>query len=153
MRKRWRWVVAGSGVALIALAAFVLWPRQPRITRETCGRVGQGMTRAEVESLLGPPGDYRTGPVDYDRGLVPIKITPIINGGLPPSALPNTYRAASDDDIARWTGDSAYIAVQFNPDDGRVETWYVVPTSKAAQSPLSDLLWRLRRQWHRWSPN
>jgi hypothetical protein len=107
------------------------------------------MSRAEVEAILGPPGDYRTGPVDYDGGFVPLKITPITNGGLPPSALPIGY--SSGEDIARWTGDSAYIAVLFNR-DGRVGGWYVVPTSNAVQSPLANLLWRLGRQWRRWFP-
>ncbi len=139
MHKWWRWFAVGSGLALIALAAFVLWPRQPRVTRENCGRIRQGMTRAEVEALLGPPGDYRTGPVDYDAGLVPIKTTPL------------TMPYASDDEVARWTGDGAYMAVQFDS-DGRVGTWYLIPTSRAAQSPVSDLLWRLKRQWRRWIP-
>jgi hypothetical protein len=138
MRKRKLLAAVGLAV-LVAVGAFVLWPRQGRFTRENCGRVREGMTRAEVEALLGPPGDYRTGPVDFDGGLVPVRVAPI------------TMPWESADNDARWAGDSAYMAVRFDS-AGRVYTWYCVPTSKAAQSPLGDLLWRLQRQWRRWFP-
>jgi hypothetical protein len=139
MRRR-KLLVALAGLAVaVAVGVVVLWSRPQRFTRENCGRVKQGMTRAEVETILGRPGDYRTGPVDYDGGFVPIKTTPL------------TMPYASDDDIARWTGDSAYMAVTFDS-AGRVEAWYLIPTSKAAQSPLGDLLWRAKRQWHGWFP-
>jgi hypothetical protein len=137
--RKLRWALTAGLVALAGVAAFALWPRPNRVTRENCARIRQGMTRAEVDALLGPPGDYRTGPVDYDRGLVPLKIAPI--------TMP--WETSDDDD--RWAGDSAYLAVRFDP-EGRVGSWYVVPTSKAAQSPLGNLLWRLGRQWRRWSP-
>ncbi len=138
-RRKLRWVVAVGLVVLAGFVGFAAWPRPIRVTRENCGRVRQGMTRAEVEALLGPPGDYRTGPVDWDGGFVPLKLAPI------------TMPWETSDNDARWAGDSAYIAVRFDP-DGRVGSWYVVRTSKAAQSPLGDLLWRLQRQWHRWFP-
>jgi hypothetical protein len=37
-----------------------------RVTAEDVARLRKGMSQAEVESILGPPGDYRTCPVDYD---------------------------------------------------------------------------------------
>jgi hypothetical protein len=139
-RRRLRWVLAGLAVLLLVAGAFVLWPQPERFTRENCGRVEEGMTRAEVESLLGPPGDYRTGPSDYDAGLVPIRVAPIT---MPPWET-------SDND-ACWAGDSAYMAVRFDS-AGRAHAWYCVPTSKAAQSRLDDLVWRAKRQWRRWFP-
>ncbi len=145
MRRRKLLPGALAVLVLAGVATFALWPSPHRVTRENCGRVREGMTRAEVEAVLGPPGDYRTGPVNFDGGLVfdggfvPLKVTPI------------TMPWESDVDDARWAGDSAYLAVRFDS-AGRVRGCYLVRTSKAAQSPLADLLWRLGRQWRRWFP-
>ncbi len=60
MRKHWQLCSA----ILIALAAgcslfLITKVRRPHITEEACERVEVGMTRAEVEHLLGgPPGCY-----------------------------------------------------------------------------------------------
>jgi hypothetical protein len=48
-------------VTLAGVAALVLWPRADRVTRANFDRIRVGMSRAEVEAILGPPGDYRTG--------------------------------------------------------------------------------------------
>jgi hypothetical protein len=53
--------VALVGLAVVVAAgAVVLWPRPERIAWERFDRIHYGMTRAEVESVLGPAGDYRT---------------------------------------------------------------------------------------------
>ena len=62
MRRRKLIALAGLAV-LVAAGAFVLWPRPDRITRANYDRIRMGMSRAEVEAILGPPGDYTTGPV------------------------------------------------------------------------------------------
>ena len=53
-----------AAVGLVAVGAFVMWPRMDRITRENFDRISKGMSRAEVEAILGPPGDYSGGPVN-----------------------------------------------------------------------------------------
>src|SRR5262249_36079311 len=59
---RKRLVLSAAAVASLATAmAFALWPRSDPVTRANCDRLRPGMTRQEVESILGPPGDYRTG--------------------------------------------------------------------------------------------
>jgi hypothetical protein len=58
-------VVAAVLVVLAGVAAFALWPRPGRITRENYDRISAGMSRAEVEVILGPPGDHTTGPNVY----------------------------------------------------------------------------------------
>jgi hypothetical protein len=66
----WKFWLVVAGLALVALAAFMPWPRPNRvtpenlpngITPETFDRIKDGMTRSEVEAILGPPGDYTTG--------------------------------------------------------------------------------------------
>jgi hypothetical protein len=49
-------------------------PGQPGVTRANFARVWPGMSLEEVESLLGPPGDYTTGPPagpDHPPGVSP----------------------------------------------------------------------------------
>jgi hypothetical protein len=79
--RRRKLLVALAGLAVVVAAVVVvLWPRPDRITQENYDRirvgglwgedwathdnrapVKKGMTRTEVEAILGPPGDYRTG--------------------------------------------------------------------------------------------
>src|SRR5262245_31156651 len=64
MRGRKRlWVLVGLAAVLLAVGAFMAGPPPPdRVTRANFDRVWEGMSRAEVEAILGPPGDYTTGP-------------------------------------------------------------------------------------------
>jgi hypothetical protein len=67
MRRR-KPLVALAGLAVVVAAGVVvLWPRTApeRITRENYDRIRNGMSRAEVEAILGPPRDYSTGPLQY----------------------------------------------------------------------------------------
>ena len=69
MRRRTLLVVLAGLTVVVAAGAVVLWPRTPsRITLENCNRIREGMSRAEVEAILGPPGDYRTGPGETGHG-------------------------------------------------------------------------------------
>jgi hypothetical protein len=43
-----------SGLAVVAFAAFVLWPQVNRITPENFNRIEKRMSRAQVQSILGP---------------------------------------------------------------------------------------------------
>src|SRR5262249_14859791 len=100
----------------------------------------EGMSRAEVEAILGPPGDYRTGPVWYeDLGIVDGLTVP----------LENEFGA-------RWYGDKAASYVFFTQ-SGCVEDWKRVDQNwlrgrRVDQSPLDNLLWRAKRQWRKWFP-
>jgi hypothetical protein len=42
------------------ITTFVMWRPWHAPTEDDYARVRNGMTRAEVEQLLGPPGDYRS---------------------------------------------------------------------------------------------
>jgi hypothetical protein len=60
-------LVALAGLAVvIAAGVVVLWPREDRVTRGNFDRIRAGMSRAEVEAILGPPGDYTTGPLSIE---------------------------------------------------------------------------------------
>jgi hypothetical protein len=106
MRRR-KLIAAGVGLAvLVAVGTFALWPSPDRITRKNYERIQKGMSRAEVESLLGAPGDYRTGPVGYEAAEYKEAV------GRPAS---NSIRGIKP---ALWLGDHALVEVAFG-EDGR----------------------------------
>src|SRR5947209_19173501 len=61
--RKWmlRWVLAGLALAMLIYGTATLWSRPEPVTAENYARVHKGMTRAEVEANLGPPGNYETG--------------------------------------------------------------------------------------------
>jgi hypothetical protein len=67
-----RWLLALLALSLLVLVfvvprlRFVL-PSNPRITEGNFRQLRLGMKRQEVEAILGPAGDYRTGPVRYEK--------------------------------------------------------------------------------------
>jgi hypothetical protein len=64
-RRRLVWLLAG--LVLVNAAEYVSIARPPGLTPKTYKQL-PGLSRAEVERLLGPPGDYRSGPTSYDMG-------------------------------------------------------------------------------------
>jgi hypothetical protein len=140
MRRRTLLVVLAGLAVVVAVGVILLWPRADRVTRENYDRIHEGMSRAEVEAILGPPGDYRNGPT-------------------------NTWFAtwvAPDAPVA-WQGDRGSIFVyrkggdpffaDTEPDDpDSVSSASFVQVQRVRQGPLEDLLWRAKRQWHRWFP-
>jgi hypothetical protein len=62
-RRRLKLLVWCIFATQIAVSALILWPRSYPFTTKDCERIHDGMTRAEVQAILGrlPPGDYRTG--------------------------------------------------------------------------------------------
>ena len=139
MRRR-TLLVALAGLAVVSGAgAVVLWPTQPnRITQENCDRIKEGMSRAEVETILGPPGDYRTGPV---QSVVQWEL----NG-----ARTTWHDQCSN--YSAWVGDTGWVRVEFNNRHGTVWASEFIESKRIAQHPLENLLWRAKRQWHRWFP-
>jgi hypothetical protein len=118
-------------VVLAGVGAFALWPRPPRVTPGTISRIEFGMFRAEVEAILGPPGDYRDWPTRYE------KIGP-------PEGM---WFFAHE----LWWYDDGTLDVQFDETD-RVRWSVLWPARRVDEGALHNLRWRLRRQWRRWFP-
>jgi hypothetical protein len=157
MRRPKLLVVLAVLAVIVAAGVVVLWPQtEPnRITSENCDRIKEGMSRAEVEAILGPPGDYRTSLGETmlvdgawrgdwaDYGPVVATWVPILDSQGRPS-LPKTSAGI-------WKCDSIEILVMTADDSGRVLGASTVPRRRTG-SPLDNLRWRLKRQWHRWFP-
>jgi hypothetical protein len=93
------------------------------------------MTLAEVEAILGPSGDYRTGPsADWRPDYNPIT-GKAVRTGLPV-----------------WHTDTDIIFASFDR-SGLVEQTYHEACAKLPQTPTENLFWRARRLWRRWFPN
>jgi hypothetical protein len=128
MRRR-KLLVALAGLAVvIAVGVVALWPRQQtdRVTLYSFKLVRHGMNRSEVEKILGQPGDYRTGPASAELG---------------PAAA----------NYLIWRSDAGVFVLDFDARGHVVEQMHI-STQRQELSPLDDLLWRLKRQWHRWFP-
>jgi hypothetical protein len=139
MRKRAVQVVVG--LVLVALAAVALMPRTNPvcITSQSSNLINGGMSQAEVRAILGPPGDYASGPTEPDG---PSEYGRI-GGCWPPGRTPP--QAA---DV--WVTDSGAIAVYFG-EQGAQETCFR-PSHRIDQSPVDNLLWRVKRRWRKWFP-
>jgi hypothetical protein len=141
MRKR-KLLAVGGVLALVAAGAFVAWPPAYRITIKNLERVQEGMSRADVEAILGPPGDYRTVP---GRELFAID-----------RAIQSSRVKAREDEFSLglaflvWSGDAHTIRIAFGP-EGVLDS-YIEPVLRQEQSPLDNFLWRAKRQWRRWFP-
>jgi hypothetical protein len=141
MRRRKLIALAGLAV-LVAVGAFVLWPRPDRITEENYQRIQEGMSRAEVEAILGPPGDHRTG-ATYTY--------PQIGTGVF-SAKDLFFVFATGPAWPVWKGDAVEIQIQLN-DSGHATHKGRLTAHRIEQTPLDNLLWRAKRQWRKWFPD
>jgi hypothetical protein len=76
MKRKW-WIIAVATIAGYIGLAFVipaLRPLRPGVTKENFDRIQIGMTRDEVEAILGPPTDFFTEwPAEPDE---PISVVP-----------------------------------------------------------------------------
>jgi hypothetical protein len=99
-KRRRLWVVVGVlGFVGIVLALLLFYRPVSRISTYHMARIQPGMTRAQVESILGgPPGDYRT----------------------PPLRLPDDQMLAQLPAGEQWQGDRYSIYITFDA-QGRVE--------------------------------
>jgi hypothetical protein len=129
-----KWLPALLVASLLVLLGFAAQPillpaTNPRITRENFERIEEGMRREDVEAILGPPGDYRTGPT-YN---------------------PESFSIAS---FGSWGPRGTMLA--WEGDKGGIEVWVdpggvVFESSFTPMAPepvgLFDLL---RWRWDRW---
>jgi hypothetical protein len=131
---------------MTVVAATTARPRPKRITRENVERVmdlacTEGADRRGVEAILGPAGDFSTGPLTLadDSGwrslYEPIKETPNFAGS----------------SVVSWTDDELSVLIIF--EKGRPVAFVTpLPVERAEQGLLDNLLWRGKRQWNRWFP-
>jgi hypothetical protein len=121
---------------LLAVAAKpILMPAgNPRLTKENYGRLEPGMSQEDVEALLGPPGDFRTGPTVCE---FMISLDYLKAAGL--------WGKNPELSEQHWDGDEAEITVFFDT-DGRVVRSHLFPMGPKSVGLFDLLRWR----WDRW---
>ncbi len=134
-RRKLLWTLAA--LTPIAAAAFLLLrpPPPSRVTLVSFLSIQNGMSRAEVEAILGPPGDYSTGPIEIGSYWL---------------TLGNYEEKSADGVTWSWETDAAHIDVRAGADGVRGKQFW--DYSKPKQGPLDNVLWRLKRLWRRWFP-
>jgi hypothetical protein len=138
--RRWKLLAALAGLAvLVAVGAVALRPRPQRITRESFNRIEKGMTRAEVEAILGPwrrqSWDCRTGPTRQDLAAETFADPEVQAGGCQ----------------LVWASETVWIALRFDT-SWRVDRRRKWPSVREDQGALDNLRWRAERQWREWFP-
>jgi hypothetical protein len=131
--------VALAGLAVVVAAvAVVLWPKPPRVTWESFDRLHTGMSRPEVEAILGPPGNYTTSPP----------------GAMGESIVQDAETGEQDAPGVTgliWIAEAGIIEVNFD-NVGQASRIVYSPLTPLNQNLLDNFLWRAKRQWHRWFP-
>jgi hypothetical protein len=123
----WKWAAVVLAVGLVLLGAILplAWPRPSHLTGGNFERVKAGMSRADVETILGPPDDYTTGPTNIRS--IPVSLTP-------PSGSPEF-----------WMGDEGDATVWFDAAD-RVVGSHFLRTGPLEVNAAYKLRWRLERR-------
>jgi hypothetical protein len=137
-RRKLRWVVATGLLALVAVGALVLLHRPDRVTEKNFKRITDGMSRAEVEAILGPPNVSeaevdRLATLDGFSGEVSII-------GLSGGQLRFDGRKAEENLF--WAGGAGLVCVGFA--DGHVVD--------GGMLPRAGIVERIERRWRRWFP-
>jgi hypothetical protein len=135
---RRRKLVAAVLAGLVGVWVFLQWPQPQRVTRENGARIRLGMHIDQVRGILGPPGDYSTGPELAD--------------GSPSAALGfGRFTSSASNRTDVWVSDSAQVRVKWDGDDMSFLVMYT-PMTRVRQPFLDNLLWRAKRLWGRWFP-
>jgi hypothetical protein len=127
-RKSWWLIPLAVMLCLFGAITPLVVPWRCHVTRAAFAKIEVGMTRAEVEAILGgPPGDYRTQPSpSFSLG--------VEMGGFIIIATPDHY----------WYGDEGQVWVRF-AHGGGVEDWGFSPAKHDPIDPIKLALWRLGR--------
>jgi hypothetical protein len=142
VRRRTLFVALVGLAVMIASGAVVLWPRTivAGLTQENFDRIEVGMTRPEVEALLGKPWCQDGGGVS--TGLL---------GNIAP-AHPDWGVFSWDDPRSPRPEDrGSTVSVSFDV-FGRVSSKYSEKFIVKEPFSIHGLLWRAKRQWRSWFP-
>jgi hypothetical protein len=132
-------VALAGPVMMIAAGTVVLWPQPSRVTKANYDRIKIGMSRAEVEAIFGPPGDYTSGPVRSRSGMV-----------IDYSDMEFVQRLEREN-LWWWATDDGSADISFDKGN-QVIAMEFGTHAKEPQGAFSTLVWRAKRQWHRWFP-
>jgi hypothetical protein len=149
---RRRKLLAAAGLAtLVAVGAVAMWIGRDRVTLENFSQIKSGMPLAEVEAILGPPGDYRTVPT------APASFLDLLQGTARPTQAGSDSHFFERQEFTfdvpnyqHWSGNTGDVDVYLNSKG--VALAHFQPAQRLPQSALENLVWRARRHWRKWFP-
>jgi hypothetical protein len=137
MRRR-KLLIALAGLIFAIITLTILWSQRPAapspITRENFHCIREGMTLAEVEAILGPPGEHQTGEISPDATLDYEML------GEPGNAGRSEH----------WITDTAFVLIVF--DASQRVSLRIFSVAKRSNDVTGNLWWRAERQWRKWFP-
>jgi hypothetical protein len=142
VRMRGLFLAVAELAAVVTAGSFALWPRADRITRENCERIQSqsrngGMTLAQAVAILGPPGDYRTGPTGFQGSQI----------------LEEADEHGCQEADWTWQADHGFLRVYpCRDDENRVAGAWFLTEEPIEQTPLENFRWRVKRVWRKWFP-
>jgi hypothetical protein len=99
-----------------SIKALPLLLEEGRATEANWNRIEKGMTRAEVEAILGLSGDYSTGPLIFGpRSSQFLAYSPQRVGAHKPPYRKKIFGADGLADVVEWRTDQVVITVFFPP--------------------------------------
>ncbi len=142
-RRKGLWPLVAGLLVLIGASVLALWPRPAVVTPENFARIRVGMTLSEVETILGAPGDYTTGPVKTKLASHTCEVLVA-----QPRNMTRSHPGPEFSSCYLWHGDGGRIAVRFDSSGKAVIKDYWL-CDLDPQHPLENLLWRAKRRWRR----
>jgi hypothetical protein len=130
-------VLAGLAVLLCAAGVFVLWPRTDRVTRRNFDHMREGMSRAEVQAILGSPNMTRSGMGELEEDEFPYGdgVSQDWGGRL-------WSEAQGDSEWQYWQGNEGVITVRFINGQAVGGEW----------GPRVGIVERIKRLWRKRFP-
>jgi hypothetical protein len=137
--------VIALAMLLLAVTLFIWGPsgHADRITRENFDRIQKGVTRAEVEEILGPPEDYSTGPTSMELRSHRFGLK---EGRREDRQLVLEYLLGNTG--VAWQTDSDMIIISYAGD--LVDNKGFCTLRKEERNPLQDFAWRIAHRIERW---
>jgi hypothetical protein len=130
-RKRWLLLWLVTGAAALGLAVYLLWPRSP-INRANYDRIAVGMTRPEVEAILGGPARNETS------GTLRVGLWGDGDPRWMEGALIRFLHEPDGPMSDVWATDRFVVWIDFGP-DGAVAKKSCAPVSRAREWPLERI--------------
>ncbi len=137
---------------LFAVISWLAGSTPTRVTRNNYDRIYEGMTRTEVQAILGPPGDYRTGLGETESDGGPRfngPAEPDPEGEWPTTSIPSEWPHKHFTWLF-WIGDTLEASVLL---DTSQRVYSITSCNRRmTQIPSDAFLWRVKRQWQKWFP-
>ncbi len=131
----WKRKLAQWLLVTVSAVALVLWFARPSsLTRQQFNRIKVGMSRAQVEAILGPPGDYRSAESESDGS---------------PRQPGDRFGDFGGGGSESWDTDTGIASVEFDSSQN-VCGGHFWSTKRSRDDLAYNVAWRFIHRWAKW---